>query len=483
MSVTTELQQIQLIAQSDRYDAYEKLLQQQAAAKSCSALLNTVTWLLQTEGETNYGRVYMLPDLLRDLITLIAGDSSSAATATANDFIDVEDMTPLLVSILTLLRPHVDHYCDALFAAIALLSKCYQATDDNMAAARVLASFKPEDHRHHCAALSSITPTAAATRLQWHVSTAEQFLACGETGPASVAVKKAQQAFNDISVADRQQQSLLKLLLDYRLVIARTLDCERKFIEAAVQYVQLAQLSNSSITLTDRVEAVNLAITAAILAKTGPQRSAMMEQLLHYGSGHTADSVTYQVRQQVQQLPSYSLLQSMVLHRIVRPEAVTQFESTLAEHQTAVTALGITVLQSSVIDHNMFAISQLYTIVTFARLAVLMSVTERQAEQLAASMIEQGRLKACINQVARVVEFRHTENSGSSKASGTQQTAATVSAATQTDKRAAPSASGVKVLEAYDQQLRLICELVIRDSDIIAQKQQQQQQQYLRIHA
>jgi len=100
--------------------------------------------------------------------------------------------------------------------------------------------------------------------------------------------------------------------------------------------------------------------------------------------------------------PCVSLLQE----RIISASETATFEQLLQDHQKADTGSGRTVMQNSVIEHNLLAASKIYRSIRFDQLASLLGITPDEAEALAASMIEQQRLKAAIDQVESLLEFQ-----------------------------------------------------------------------------
>jgi COP9 signalosome complex subunit 4 len=115
-----------------------------------------------------------------------------------------------------------------------------------------------------------------------------------------------------------------------------------------------------------------------------------------------------------------------------------------AEHQNASTSSGMTVLQNSIIEHNILAVSKLYENIRFDQLAKILGINAIQAEHLASSMIESSRLNASIDQPAQIVIFQHTaanENTNDSSASKLKQ-------------------AGNRVLSNWDAQIGSICSAV-----------------------
>lgn len=107
------------------------------------------------------------------------------------------------------------------------------------------------------------------------------------------------------------------------------------------------------------------------------------------------------------------------LERVLKPEEVKKFETTLLPHQLAVLPDGFTVLQryrfhfytyfsyflSAVIEHNLLSASKLYNNISFEELGRLLGITAVRAEQIAAKMIGEQRMSGYIDQLASLVNF------------------------------------------------------------------------------
>lgn len=178
------------------------------------------------------------------------------------------------------------------------------------------------------------------------------------------------------------------------------------------------------------------AVTCAVLAPAGPNRSRVLASLCR-------DERTIH-------LPTYNILSKMFLDRILRPAEVKEFESTLRPHQLAkigqssndklaaasatadddddiATGAAVstrtgpsTVLDRAVLEHNLLASSKIYNNITFRGLGALLDLTPGAAETMARRMIEQGRLKATIDQVERLIWFetKREEDDAQGKAGG-----------------------------------------------------------------
>jgi len=209
-------------------------------------------------------------------------------------------------------------------------------------------------------------------------------LAVDDSGSASQHIKRAFQHINDVKTDP-------KLVFRFKTCYARVLDSERKFLDASMRYIELAQTGASIASESDLILTLEFAVTCAILAPPNPSRSRVLALLM---SDDRAPN-----------LRNYNLLEKMFKERIVRNNEVEAFQKMLQTHQNAETSTGRTVLQNSIIEHNMFAASKMYNNITFPELGSLLGIKAHEAEQLASQMIEQGRMKASIDQVDGVVEF------------------------------------------------------------------------------
>jgi COP9 signalosome complex subunit 4 len=101
-----------------------------------------------------------------------------------------------------------------------------------------------------------------------------------------------------------------------------------------------------------------------------------------------------------------SVLTKMYLNRIVQKRELEQFESSLAPHQRAVMADGLTIVERGVLEHNMVAVGQLYSSIYFAQLGELLGVVDAvKAERVAAKMMSDGSLSGSIDEVEGILHF------------------------------------------------------------------------------
>lgn len=187
-----------------------------------------------------------------------------------------------------------------------------------------------------------------------------------------------------------------EMRLSYQLSQARLFDFSAKFAEAAQKYHEVS--FNTAVDEGDRLQMLSAAVTTSILAPAGPQRGRMLASLNRDDRVHTS-------------LPAYlsSMLRKMLLDRIVRPDEVHEFERGLEEHQRATVEGGGTVLERAVREHNVGACANIYANISLPALAQLLDTTPVAAEAMARKMIEQGRLRAWLDQPLALLYFESRE--------------------------------------------------------------------------
>ncbi|KAJ7700131.1 hypothetical protein B0H17DRAFT_280752 [Mycena rosella] len=222
-------------------------------------------------------------------------------------------------------------------------------------------------------------------------------------------------------------------LLQFKLCQARISDYGRKFLEAASRYHELSYVGE--IDEEERRHMLVAAVTCAVLAPAGPNRSRILASL--YRDERTLD------------LPTYNILSKMFLDHILRSAEIKSFEATLKPHQLAKIAISSndrlassghqgddpasanepaastrtgpsTVLDRAVMEHNLLASSKIYNNITFRGLGALLDLTAGAAETMARKMIEQGRLRGSIDQVDKLIWFEGSreEDDAQGKAGG-----------------------------------------------------------------
>ncbi len=124
-------------------------------------------------------------------------------------------------------------------------------------------------------------------------------------------------------------------------------------------------------------------VVCTILASAGPQRSRVLATLYKArlcalaarSAALAGPSLTHAPPPQDERcasLPTYTMLSKVYLGRILRPDEVSAFAAELRPHQLAVGGDGLTVLERSVIEHNLLSSSKLYNNINLDELGTLL---------------------------------------------------------------------------------------------------------------
>jgi COP9 signalosome complex subunit 4 len=234
----------------------------------------------------------------------------------------------------------------------------------------------------------------AAARTNVFVQMAECFLTEDEIAESDAAVNKAGSVVEQIPNKEEHQG----LILRYKSTYARVLDANRKFLAAAQRYHELSQSAESLIEADDLLAMLGRAVTCAVLAPSGPQRARILQLIGQDGR-----------LSQLEAIPEFAthstLLRKMQYSQIIQPAELTQFESSLADHQKAIMGDGLTILERGVVEHNLVSVAQLYDSIYLEELALVLGVSKARAEKIAVTMIMDGSLDCTIDQVVGLLEF------------------------------------------------------------------------------
>lgn len=240
----------------------------------------------------------------------------------------------------------------------------------------------------------------AVEKCDVYISIAECYLAEEETVEADSAVQKAGLFVDKIDDLDAAWQVVLR----YKSTYATILDSNRKFLQAASRYYEVSQIKRKEIDPQNLIELLGSAATCAILAKSGPQRHQILALICK------DDRL-----EQLEQLPQYQhhsiVLTKMYKNQLLRKKELEVFEKSLQDHQKAIMSDGMTIMERAVIEHNMVAVSKLYSSILFTELATLLGVNAAYtAEKIAANMIIDKQIKGCIDQVDGILTFEEDED-------------------------------------------------------------------------
>ncbi|CAO3566856.1 unnamed protein product [Mortierella alpina] len=201
----------------------------------------------------------------------------------------------------------------------------------------------------------------------------------------------AEAYLNRASVLMRDTKDI-SLQLTFKLSQAKISDFKNKFLEASSRYHEISYIQD--VEYDERMLILSAAVVCAVLAPAGPQRSRMLATL--YKDDRS------------QRLPHFSILEKMYLDRVLRSNEVSEFATTLKQHQLALLPDNTTVLDRAVIEHNLLSASKIYNNISFEELGALLGVTPEQAEARASKMMGEGRMSGSIDQIERLIFFDRT---------------------------------------------------------------------------
>merc|ERR1719277_1083311 len=291
------------------------------------------------------------------------------------DKLNNKEIRELGLHTLEKLRGRVVSFEEEDYVIRELLSEVFQAEGDWSEAAKCLAAINLE------------TGTRCRTPLQKaekYVKIAELYLEDEDAVAADTFCTRAAMVMHEVSD--------VPLTLRYRVCHARILDAKRKFLDAASKYCDLSQQTfGGQICEADLLQLLKCAVTCAILAPAGPQRSRILALLCK--------------DERIRSVEHYEILQKMFLERLIRGSEVQAFEKSLLPHQKATMADGQTVLERAVLQHNVLAASRVYKNMRLPDLGSLLTVPPDRAEKIAAKMIAEQRLVGYIDQRTGIIHF------------------------------------------------------------------------------
>ncbi|KAK4526995.1 hypothetical protein GAYE_SCF31G4916 [Galdieria yellowstonensis] len=262
------------------------------------------------------------------------------------------------------------------------LSSIYETLGDFHSAARFLTQIPVEG------ASRSISEDY---KLKTFIKIAHLFLLAGEV---SLAESYLNRASSGLAATGRED-----LKYQFKVCHTRILEAKGKFSEAAWNYYDLSQTSMNPELMETNSESIyldflNHAVICAILSPAGPQRSRILAALFRDDRTHS--------------LVSFEMLQAVYMDRILRSSHRETFTKLLNEYQLSPFQDGKDLFEQSFMEHNLSAVSKIYSNIQLDQLGNLLQISSEEAEKLAANMIYEGRLNGSIDQVNRLLEFEHS---------------------------------------------------------------------------
>ncbi|KAG9127632.1 hypothetical protein FRC07_011376 [Ceratobasidium sp. 392] len=408
MDVQAAFSQLSSIsAQKDKSTAYSELLQSilNQPQDQVSAALLTYVGLVVNRDQPG---IVVARQVLSELVEALG----------KNKIEDRDARKKVIEDVLEILQPRLVSYEEQTAALRLQMASLLEEEEEWVEAARVLMGISLDSgHRQ-------VSPEE---KLQIYIRIVRLLLEEGEHGQAETYYNRAALLIH--STQDRELQ------LSFKLCQARIADFNRRFYDAALRYNELSWVPE--LDEDDRANALSAAVTCAVLAPAGPQRSRVLATLFR--------------DERATSLENYTILRKMFNDHIIRPDEVKGFEATLKPHHLARVAQSqndklaarsaaadddgdldmtdadtpqstrtgpTTVLDKAVLEHNLLSASKIYNNITFAGLGALLDLAPAAAETMARRMIEQGRLHASIDQVARLISFETAHDPRQDDAAG-----------------------------------------------------------------
>lgn len=318
--------------------------------------------------------------------------------------------------IIDHLRTRISSLEDIDYLFRYLLYAVYWGEEDYLRAATILSLARVD---------GSTTNLSDNQKTNVYVKIAQAYLKADDDVSADRFIKKAgDQVYR--SGADIAWENQIQ----YKACYAQILDSKRKFFEASLRYIELAQLPLEKAEESDLITMLERATKCIILAPAGPQRQRVMGTLYR------------DVRIQSINMHCFSMLERMYTERFVSPTEATVFENLLAVHQRATGSDGTTLFGRAIIEHNIFAAARVYSTIKFGSLSKLLGIDPDRTEKIAVRMINENRLAASIDQVDNFLIFNQTSTN-----------------VIPTDLSTVPvsNINGVDSILSYDEKIKNIC--------------------------
>ena len=355
--------------QADKPKAYNDILHQLSSSPTAQTPKNLITYV-NAILTSSLGIINIRP-LLTTVLQLVAAAPSDTKVQVGSHIVNA-------------LQTQTASFEEQDASVREILAEGYEAEEEYTSAAKALQGINLDTTQR---SVSEIAKVHMGIRI------VRNYLEDDDTVSAETALNRLKNSTSAAEVLN----TIPDLRLHYQLSQARILDSRRDFLNASAEYYQVS--ISGTVAEEDRIQALSAAIKCAVLAPAGPQRSKALAKL--YKDERALDT------------SSYSILEKMFLDRLLSPDEVEAFAASLSPHQLAKTADGSTVLSKAVIEHNLLAASRLYDNISTTSLAGLLGLKDskdetaaEKAEDYAARMVEQGRLKGEIDQIDGIIVFQ-----------------------------------------------------------------------------
>ncbi|KDO26596.1 hypothetical protein SPRG_08000 [Saprolegnia parasitica CBS 223.65] len=321
----------------------------------------------------------LLEHVLTDDVQLVVARTVLSQFAQAVGRINIEIHAwkkDLLIFALQHIKPRILSFEETDVVLREQLCDLFMEEEEYIEAAKTLAAINLE---------SSARQYSDDEKAEKYVKIAELYLQEDETVDAENFINRASRVIHAVDPSN------WALKIRYQVSYARILDSKRKFLDAALRYYEFSQSKPDEVDPDDLLQLLGKATTCAILAAAGPQRSRLLATLYK--------------DERIKSMEHAGILEKLYLEQRLRRSDIAAFEEGLLPHQKAKLANGFTVVEQAFLEHNMLAVSRIYTSMYFDELGTLLGVDAKKAEKVAAIMISEDRMKGSIDQVNGLLEF------------------------------------------------------------------------------
>ncbi|GJQ08535.1 hypothetical protein GpartN1_g326.t1 [Galdieria partita] len=351
-------------AREDKKDQYLTSLSRAIKGKDQTALYEWITWVTEEDIPIHW---------VRQLITQFLQMSKE---------LPLETQKSLLSYLLERAEARSLNSEEQNIQVRETLSKLYETLGDFHSAARYLTQIPLEGNSRNI-----------RDDYKWKtfIQIANLLLRAGDV---SLAESYLNRASAGLAVSDRDD-----IKYPFKVCHTRILEAKGKFSEAAWHYYELSQKSMKPEVMDTHAQSVyvdflNHAVICAIVSPAGPQRSRILAALFRDDRTHS--------------LISFEMLQAVYMDRLLRKSHRETFAKLLNVYHLYPFQDGKDIFEQSFMEHNLSAVSKIYSNIKLDQLGDLLQVSREEAERLAAKMIYEGRLIGTIDQVNGLLEFEHS---------------------------------------------------------------------------
>lgn len=358
--------------QANKPSGYSNIIQQITASSDYSAVVPNLEAFIDSVLGESLGIVAARPLL-------------GSAVEAVKSLESPEDKVTVGQHALQALQPRVVSFEEQDAAIREIMADAYQSQEEWVESAKMLQGINVESSQRKVSDYDKVTIFMRICRL---------YLEEDDTTTADSYLNRAKNLIYKVKDAS--------LNLQFQLSQARIYDSQRRFLDASSLYHSIS--FSSTLVEEERIRCLSSAVTCAVLAPAGPQRSRALAKLYK--------------DERAPEVPEFGILEKMFLDRLLSTEEVDKFASGLAPHQLAKTGDGTTVLAKAVVEHNLLSASRLYANIGINGLGTLLGCDAEKAEDYASAMLEQGRLNGRIDQIDGIIFFEGGEATGVKAKSG-----------------------------------------------------------------